>query len=144
KEYNTRSKVVKGAGPQSNPKSPLLSNIPKEGPKKEASAKIPVVPKKNHTPPHAPIVKNPVPPNECVGFPSNVALPRNVPYDISQVVSQIKFFVPIVDLLRIPEHKKRAFEYLGLKEERTALGRNVNIVETPPSIEKLEAPLASE
>ncbi|KAH9291061.1 hypothetical protein KI387_044632, partial [Taxus chinensis] len=32
----------------------------------------------------------------------------------------------------IPEHKKRAFEYLGLKEEKTTPSRNVNIVETPP------------
>ncbi|KAH9312413.1 hypothetical protein KI387_027448, partial [Taxus chinensis] len=43
-------------------------------------------------------------------------------------------------MLRILEHKKREFEYLGLKEEKTALGRNVNIVETPPIIEGLETP----
>ncbi|KAH9321414.1 hypothetical protein KI387_016053, partial [Taxus chinensis] len=34
----------------------------------------------------------------------------------------------------IPEHKKRAFEYLGLKEEKTTPGRNVNVVEIPPQI----------
>ncbi|KAH9331968.1 hypothetical protein KI387_004076, partial [Taxus chinensis] len=34
----------------------------------------------------------------------------------------------------IPEHKKRAFEYLGLKEEKTTTGRNVNVVEIPPQI----------
>ncbi|KAH9297478.1 hypothetical protein KI387_029160, partial [Taxus chinensis] len=42
----------------------------------------------------------------------------------------------------IPEHKKRAFEYLGLKEEKSTPGRNVNIVETPPIIEELETPPA--
>ncbi|KAH9312298.1 hypothetical protein KI387_027333, partial [Taxus chinensis] len=44
----------------------------------------------------------------------------------------------------IPEHKKRAFEYLGLKEEKTALGKNVNIVETPPIIQELKTPTALE
>ncbi|KAH9290459.1 hypothetical protein KI387_034576, partial [Taxus chinensis] len=44
----------------------------------------------------------------------------------------------------IPEHKKRAFEYLGLKEEKISLGRYVNIVETPLIIQKLETPLALE
>lgn len=59
--------------------------------------------------------------------------------------------VPIIELLRIPEHKKRAFEYLGLKEEKCIPRRNVNVVEnhlqsvagheTPPPMEDLgEAP----
>ncbi|KAH9311177.1 hypothetical protein KI387_026212, partial [Taxus chinensis] len=44
----------------------------------------------------------------------------------------------------IPEHKKRAFEYLGLKEENISLGRNVNIVENPLIIKELETPPALE
>ncbi|KAH9304506.1 hypothetical protein KI387_008910, partial [Taxus chinensis] len=144
KEYNTRSKDVKGVGPQAKPKAPLLSNIPKEAPRKDPFAKSPAVPRKNHTPPYAQAIKNLVPPNECIGFPSNTTLPKNVPYDIAQVLSQIKVYVPIVELLRIPKHKKRAFEYLGLNEERTALGRNVNIVENPLAIEESETPSASE
>ncbi|KAH9294932.1 hypothetical protein KI387_038520, partial [Taxus chinensis] len=45
----------------------------------------------------------------------------------------------------IPEHKKRAFEYLGLKEEKSTPGKNVNIVETPPpTIADLETPPALE
>ncbi|KAH9321357.1 hypothetical protein KI387_015996, partial [Taxus chinensis] len=43
----------------------------------------------------------------------------------------------------IPEHKKRAFEYLGLKEEKITPSKKVNIVETPPQIiADLETPLA--
>ncbi|KAH9328723.1 hypothetical protein KI387_000831, partial [Taxus chinensis] len=45
----------------------------------------------------------------------------------------------------IREHKKRAFEYLGLKEEKGTPGRNVNIVETPPpTIVDLETLVALE
>ncbi|KAH9324932.1 hypothetical protein KI387_005110, partial [Taxus chinensis] len=62
KEYNTRSKVVKGARPQAKPKAPLISNIPKEAPKKDASAESPIVLNKNHTAPHAQAIKNLVPP----------------------------------------------------------------------------------
>ncbi|KAH9300758.1 hypothetical protein KI387_012341, partial [Taxus chinensis] len=43
----------------------------------------------------------------------------------------------------VPEHKKMALEYFRLKEEKTALGRNINIMETPPIIEEPKAPLAS-
>ncbi|KAH9298556.1 hypothetical protein KI387_030238, partial [Taxus chinensis] len=57
------------------------------------------------------------------------------------VLSQIKVSVPIIELLRIPEHKKRAFEYLGLKEEKIIPSRNVNVVENPlQSIAGLETP----
>lgn len=131
KEYNTRSKVVKGVGPQAKPKAPLLSNLPTEDPRKDAPPKNPAVRNKNHTLPHAQVVKNPAPPNESICFPSSASLPRNAPYDIAQVLSQIKVSVPIVELLRIPEHKKRAFEYSQWKEEKTALGKNINIVEIP-------------
>ncbi|KAH9293695.1 hypothetical protein KI387_041101, partial [Taxus chinensis] len=69
----------------------------------------------------------------------------SVPYDIAQVLSQIKVSVPIIEFLRILEHKKRAFEYLGLKEENITPGRNVNVVETPPQIiANLETPPAVE
>ncbi|KAH9316058.1 hypothetical protein KI387_024685, partial [Taxus chinensis] len=44
----------------------------------------------------------------------------------------------------IPEHKKRAFEYLGLKEEKVTQGKNVNNVEVPPAITELEKPQALE
>lgn len=42
--------------------------------------------------------------------------------------------VPIIELLRIPKHAKRAFEYLGLMEEKITPCRNVNVVETPSQI----------
>ncbi|KAH9303131.1 hypothetical protein KI387_014714, partial [Taxus chinensis] len=71
--------------------------------------------------------------NLLVSLPMSV-LPKSVPYDISQVLSQIKVSVPIIEFLRIPEHKKRAFEYLGLKEEKITPSRNVNVVETPLQI----------
>ncbi|KAH9323905.1 hypothetical protein KI387_018544, partial [Taxus chinensis] len=45
----------------------------------------------------------------------------------------------------ILEHKKREFEYLGVKEKKSTSGRNVNIVETPPpTIADLETPPALE
>ncbi|KAH9300928.1 hypothetical protein KI387_012511, partial [Taxus chinensis] len=45
----------------------------------------------------------------------------------------------------ILEHQKRAFEYLGLKEEESTPGINVNIVENPPpTIVDLETPPALE
>ncbi|KAH9293325.1 hypothetical protein KI387_041471, partial [Taxus chinensis] len=78
--------------------------------------------------------KNPSPFDEPSCFPSNVVLPKNVPYDIAQVLSQIKVSVPIIKLLRIPEHKKRAFEYLGLKEDKITPSKNVNVVKTPLQI----------
>ncbi|KAH9315166.1 hypothetical protein KI387_023793 [Taxus chinensis] len=134
KDYNTRSKVVKGVGPQAKPKTPLLTSIPKEAPRRETLAKSSVVPRKNYSPPHAQAAKNPMPSDESSCLPSNVVFPKSVPYDIAQVLSQIKVSVPIIELLRIPEHKKRAFEYLGLKEEKTTPGRNVNVVEIPPQI----------
>ncbi|KAH9317223.1 hypothetical protein KI387_018992, partial [Taxus chinensis] len=34
----------------------------------------------------------------------------------------------------IPEHKKRAFEYVGLKEEKNTPGKNIHAVEIPPQI----------
>ncbi|KAH9330978.1 hypothetical protein KI387_003086, partial [Taxus chinensis] len=112
KEYNTRSKVVKGAGPQAKPKTPVLTNISKETPKKDTSGKSLVSPNRTGIPVHAQTMKNPLLSYEFLSLPQNVTLPKYVPYDIAQVLSQIKIFVPIVELLRIPEHKKRAFEYL--------------------------------
>ncbi|KAH9322899.1 hypothetical protein KI387_017538, partial [Taxus chinensis] len=44
----------------------------------------------------------------------------------------------------ILEHKKRAFKYLGLKEENVTQGKNVNNVEVPPTIAELEKPQALE
>ncbi|KAH9309856.1 hypothetical protein KI387_037767, partial [Taxus chinensis] len=64
KEYNTRRKVVKGVGPQAKPKTPLLTSIPKESPKRETPAKNSVVPRKNYSPPHAQAAKNPMPSDE--------------------------------------------------------------------------------
>lgn len=81
-----------------------------------------------------------MPSDECVNLSPNVALPRYVPYDISQVLSQINIYVPIVELLRIPEHKKREFEYLGMKEENTTLGRSVNNFKTRPTIVEVKKP----
>ncbi|KAH9303302.1 hypothetical protein KI387_014885 [Taxus chinensis] len=144
KEHNTRSRVFKGTWPQVKPKTPLLSNIPKEAPKKDSSAKGLTFPNKIHTTPHAQAIKNPMPSNESFNLPSNVALPNSIPYDIAQVLSQIKISIPIVELLTIPEHKKRALEYFRLQEEKTFLGGNINIMETPPIIKELEAPPASE
>ncbi|KAH9297479.1 hypothetical protein KI387_029161, partial [Taxus chinensis] len=40
----------------------------------------------------------------------------------------------------IPEHKKRAFEYLGCKEEGILRGRDVNKVEIPLTVAELENP----
>ncbi|KAH9306594.1 hypothetical protein KI387_010998, partial [Taxus chinensis] len=40
----------------------------------------------------------------------------------------------------IPEHKKRAFEYLGFKGEEIIQGRDVNKVETPLTVAELEKP----
>lgn len=144
KDYNTRSRVVKGAGPRAKLKAPLLSNIPKEVPKKYKTSKGLGVPNKIHTSPHSQTVKNPVLSDEFVSLPSNVSFPKYSPYDIAQVLSQIKFSAQIIEFLRIPEHKKMAFEYLGLKEEKSNPCRNVNIRETPPIIEELETPPALE
>ncbi|KAH9303258.1 hypothetical protein KI387_014841, partial [Taxus chinensis] len=141
--YNTRSKVVKGAGPQAKPKTPLLTSIPKESPKKDTYAKC-LVPNKNYTPPHAQTVKNPISFGAFFNLPYNVALPKYFPYDIAQFLSEIKVSVPIIDLLRIPKHKKRALEYFGFKKEKSTQGRNVNIIETPTTIADLENPPALE
>ncbi|KAH9294171.1 hypothetical protein KI387_040623, partial [Taxus chinensis] len=134
------SKVAKGAGPQAKPKIPVLTSIPKDTPKKDTSGKGLVVSSGTCVPPYAQTVKNPVPSNEFVNLPPNAALPKYVPYDIAQMLSQIKIFVPIVELLRIPEHRNRAFKYLGFKEEKVTQGRNVNNVETPPTISELKKP----
>ncbi|KAH9320041.1 hypothetical protein KI387_021810, partial [Taxus chinensis] len=57
------------------------------------------------------------------------------------VLSQIKVSVPIIELLRIPKKKKRSFEYLGLKEDKSTPSINVNLVENPPqTITDLETP----
>ncbi|KAH9295238.1 hypothetical protein KI387_038826 [Taxus chinensis] len=137
KEYNTRSKVAKGVGPQAKPKIPVLTSIPKETPRKDASGKGLVVSSRTCVPPHAQTVKNPVPSDEFVNLPPNTALPKYVPCDIAQILSQIKISVPIVELLRIPEHRSRAFKYLGFREEKVTQGRNV---ETPPTISELKKP----
>ncbi|KAH9303755.1 hypothetical protein KI387_008159, partial [Taxus chinensis] len=44
----------------------------------------------------------------------------------------------------IPKHWKRAFEYLGFKEEKTTQGKSVNNMEIPPIITELEIPQALE
>ncbi|KAH9303231.1 hypothetical protein KI387_014814, partial [Taxus chinensis] len=120
-----------GAEPQAKPKIPLLTSIPK-------------VALMNDTSPHAQTIKIPVPYDEYVNLHPNVSLPKSDPYDINQVLSQINVSVPIIELLRIPKHKKRAFKYLGLKEEKSILGRNVNIVETPQIIVDSGTPRALE
>lgn len=56
KEYNTRSKVVRGDGPQAKPKMPLLISIPKDNPRRETIAKNPTIPCKNINPLHARIL----------------------------------------------------------------------------------------
>ncbi|KAH9299888.1 hypothetical protein KI387_044111 [Taxus chinensis] len=145
KDYNTRIKFIKGDGPQVKPKTPLLTSIPKESPRREAPTKSSAVPRKNCSPPHTQATKNPMPYDESSCLPSNAIFPKSFPYDIAQVLIQIKVSVPIIEFLRILEHKKRAFEYLGLKEEKTTLGRNVNLVEIPPQIIfDLKKPLAVE
>ncbi|KAH9291178.1 hypothetical protein KI387_043631, partial [Taxus chinensis] len=135
KEHNTRSKAAKG--PQAKSKFPLLT---KETPKKNASGRELVSPRKTCVPPHAQTEKNPIPSDEFSNLSPSAALPKFVPYDIAQVLSQIKIPVPIVELLRIPEHKKRAFEYLGFKEEEIIQGRDVNKVEIPLTVTELEKP----
>ncbi|KAH9289577.1 hypothetical protein KI387_033694, partial [Taxus chinensis] len=55
-------------------------------------------------------------------------------------LTQIKVSVPIVELLRIPEHVKRAFDYLGFNEEMITQGINLNNTEIPPTIAELEKP----
>ncbi|KAH9297075.1 hypothetical protein KI387_028757, partial [Taxus chinensis] len=109
KVYNTRSKVVKGVGPQAKPKTPALNNVPKETPKKDASRKGPVVSSKTGVPIHAQNVKNLVPSDEFVNISPNVSFAKYIPYDITQVLSHIKIFVTVMELLRTPEHKKSAF-----------------------------------
>ncbi|KAH9307063.1 hypothetical protein KI387_011467, partial [Taxus chinensis] len=121
------------------PKTPFLTNISKETPKKDTSGKGLVSPNRTGIPAHAQTMKNPLLLDEFVGLPPNAALPKYVPYDIAQVLSQIKIYVPIVKILRIPKHMKRAFEYLGLKEEKIAQGRNIYKVDTP-TISELEKP----
>ncbi|KAH9321958.1 hypothetical protein KI387_016597, partial [Taxus chinensis] len=59
-------------------------------------------------------------------------------------MSQIKFSVPIFEFLRIPEHRKRAFEYLGLKEDVITQIKNVNSMDVPPISVELEVPKALE
>ncbi|KAH9324897.1 hypothetical protein KI387_005075, partial [Taxus chinensis] len=89
-------------------------------------------------------VKTPILSKEVVNIPPNNVLPKYIPCDIAQILSQIKVIVPIVELIRIPKHRNRAFEYLGFKEEKTTKEKGVNNMEIPLVIVKLEIPKALE
>lgn len=87
KEYNTRSKVIKGGGPQTKPKFPVLTNIPREIPMKYTSGKGLTTPNKTYAPAHAQNVKTPILSDEVVNLPSNTALPKYFHFDIAQIFS---------------------------------------------------------